>query len=324
MSALRIVRNNDWWGGEVFLDSVLGLVFEDEMLARNAFSRKDTDIFDSSEMFANIYAIGREAQRQSYLTSDFEFIGFNHEHPVLSDLSVRRALANALDRQQIITVVYNGNAQDAEAPIPPVSWLYRSGHGIFDVDIDEASALLEQAGWTGIDENGIRFKETETGPEQLKFRLVTNIESGLRRHKQELIVRQLKEVGISVEVHILPWDKFVESLRTKDFDAVLTGFSVGNLPDLSFNIYLGDDAEPLVLYESEELNALVSEAARAYDGVRLKEIYVAAQEYVSEHLPVISLFFRTGSVLFDMRVKGVELPVTSDLYQEIEKWYISQ
>jgi len=324
MSALRIVRNNDWWGGEVFLDSVLGLVFEDEMLARNAFSRKDTDIFDSSEMFANIYAIGRETQRQSYLTSDFEFIGFNHEHPVLSDLSVRRALANALDRQQIITVVYNGNAQDAEAPIPPVSWLYRSGHGIFDVDIDKASALLEQAGWTGIDENGIRFKETETGPEQLKFRLVTNIESGLRRHKQELIVRQLKEVGISVEVHILPWDKFVESLRTKDFDAVLTGFSVGNLPDLSFNIYLGDDAEPLVLYESEELNALVSEAARAYDGVRLKEIYVDAQEYVSEHLPVISLFFRTGSVLFDMRVKGVELPVTSDLYQEIEKWYISQ
>ena len=324
MSYLRIVRNNEWWGGEVFLDSVLGFVFEDEILARDAFSRKDIDIFDSSDMFANVSAMGREAQRHSYLTSDFEFIGFNHEHPILSDLSIRRAIANALDRQQIITVVYNGNAQDAEAPIPPTSWLYRSGHGIFDVDVDKASALLEQAGWTGIDENGVRFKETEAGQEQLKFRLLTNIESGLRRHTQELIVRQLKEVGISVEVYIQPWGEFVESLRTKNFDAVLAGFSVGNLPDLRFNIYFGDDAEPLALYESEELNALVSEAARAYDGVRLKEIYVDAQEYISEHLPIVSLFFRTGSVLFDTRIKGVKIPVKSDLYQDIEKWYISQ
>jgi len=324
MSALRIVRNNDWWGGEVFLDSILGLVFEDEIQARNAFVRKDIDIFASVELFANVYAIGREAQRHSYLRSDFEFIGFNHEHTILSDLPVRRAIANAIDRQQLITVVYNGNAQDAEAPIPPMSWLYRSSHGIFDVDIDKASALLEQAGWTGIDENGIRFRETETGPEQLKFRLLTNLESGLRRHTQELIVRQLEEVGISVEVHILQWDKFMESLRTKDFDAVLTGFSVGDLPDLSFSIYLGDDADPLVLYESEELNALVSEAAIAYDRVRLKEIYVDAQEYIAEHLPVISLFFRTGSVLLDTRIKGIELPVTSYVYRDIEKWYLSQ
>lgn len=319
---LRLVRNEDWWGGDVFLDSILGLIYEDETLVRDAFSRGDIDIFDSSEMFANVYTIGREVQRHSYLTSHFEFIGFNHEHPILSDLLVRRAIANVLDRQQIITVVYNGNAQDTEAPISPASWIYRSGHGIFDADIDKASALLVQAGWTGIDENGIRFKATETGTKQLKFRLLTNLESGLRRHAQEMIVRQLQDVGISVEVQTLPWNEFTEALNTKDFDAILTGYSIDNLPDLRFSIYLGNDAEPLVLYESEELNALMSEAARIYDQEKLKEIYYEVQEYVSVQLPVISLYFKTGSVLFDMRVKGIEIPVTSDIFQSIEKWYI--
>ena len=324
LSALRLVRNNDWWGGEVFLDSVLGLVYEDEAFARNAFGMGEIDIFDSMEMFANVKAIRRNAQRHSYLTTNFEFIGFNHEHPILSDLTVRKAIAHAIDRQQIITVAYDGNAQDAEAPIPPSSWLYRSGHGIFDADINQALVLLDQAGWTGIDENGIRFKATETGDKQLKFRLLTNIESSLRRHAQELIARQLEVLGIAVEVHILPWDEFVEALGTKDFDAILTGFSVGELPDLRFSTYLGDGAEPFLLYESDELNALASEAARTYDQDRLKEIYVDAQAYISDRLPVLSLYFRTGSVLFDTRVKGVDLPMTSDIYRGIEKWYISE
>jgi len=324
LSHLRLVRNQDWWGGETYLDSVLGLVYEDETLARTAFVLGEIDIFDSVELFANVHAIGRQIQRHTYVTSHFEFIGFNHAHPILSNLLVRRAIAHAIDRQQIITVVYNGNAQNTEAPIPPSSWLYRSGHGIFDADINKASELLIQAGWTGVDENGIRFKATETGYMPLKFRLLTNIESGLRRHAQELIINQLEAVGIAVEVQIEPLDKFAEALRTMDFDAVLTGYSVGRFPDLKFNLNLGDGALPVTFYESDTLDFLVNEAAREYDQERLSGIYIDAQKYISEQLPVISLFFRTGSLLVDKSVKGITVPVSHDIYRSIDRWHISR
>jgi len=324
LSHLRVVRNQDWWGGEAYLESVLGLVYEDETLARAAFVLGEIDVFDSVELFASVHAIGRQIQRHTFVTSRFEFIGFNHAHPILSDLLVRRAIAHAIDRQQIITVVYNGNAQNTEAPVLPSSWLYRSGHGIFDADINKTSELLIQAGWTGVDENGIRFKETETGHMPMNFRLLTNMESGLRRHAQELIVNQLEAVGISVEVQILPLDEFAEALRTMDFDAVLTGYSVARFPDLSFNLYLGDGALPITFYESDALDLLMNEAAREYDQERLSEIYVDAQKYISEQLPVISLYFRTGSLLVDKSVKGIMVPVSQDIYRGIDKWHISR
>jgi peptide/nickel transport system substrate-binding protein len=319
--SLRLIRNDDWWGDKPLFDSICGIIFEDEALARSAFMRGETDIFNSGDMFANVQVIGRNVQKHSYLTSDFEFIGFNHEHPFLSEVSVRRAIAYALDRRQIISVVYNDGAQDTEAPILPTSWLYRSGHGVFETDFDRASDLLEEAGFTGIDENGIRFRAVEAGSEQLKVRLLTNLESGLRRHAQELIARQLKAAGISVEIHILPWDQFVAALREKDFDMVLTGFDVGRFPDLNFNIHLGADELPFSLYSSDELNNILDEAERVYDQEALRSIYGNVQGYINNMLPVISLYFRTASVFFDERVKGVETPLTEDIYNGIEKWH---
>lgn len=319
--SLRLVRNDDWWGGEPLLDSIRGIIYEDETLARSAFMRGETDIFDTGDMFANVQTIGRNVQKHSYLTSDFEFIGFNHEHPFLSDVLVRRAIAHAIDRRQIISVVYNDGAQDTEAPITPTSWLYRSGHGVFEADVERAVSLLEEAGFTGIDENGIRFRTTEAGIEQLKVRLLTNIESGLRRHAQELIAQQLKAAGISAEVHILPWDQFVAALREKNFDMLLTGFDAGGFPDLSFNIYLGDDGLPLSLYSSDELSSILYEAKRIYEQETLKKLYDDVQEYINDKLPIISLYFRVASVFLDERVKGVETPLTYDIYDGIEKWY---
>ncbi len=237
---------------------------------------------------------------------------------------MRRAIAHSLDRRQIISTVYNDAAQDAEAPILPTSWLYRSGHGVFEADFDRAVNLLEEAGFTEIDENGVRFRATEAGLELLKIRMLTNLESGLRRHAQELIASQLEATGILVEIHILPWDQFVAALRAEDFDMVLMGFDVGRFPDLSFNIHLGADELPLNLYSSDELNNLLNEAKRAYEQESLKGIYGSVQEYINNMLPVISLYFRTASVFFDERIKGVEVPLTSDIYNGIERWYFVQ
>lgn len=322
--SLRLIRNDDWWGGEPLMDSVRGIVYEDAALARSAFIRGETDIFDSSDLFANVQAIGRSVHKYSYLTLDFEFIGFNLKHPFLSDVLVRRAIAHSLDRRQIISTVYNDAAQDAEAPILPTSWLYRSGHGVFEADFDRAVNLLEEAGFTEIDENGVRFRATEAGLELLKIRMLTNLESGLRRHAQELIASQLEAAGILVEIHILPWDQFVAALRAEDFDMVLMGFDVGRFPDLSFNIHLGAGELPLNLYSSDELNNLLNEAKRAYEQESLKGIYGSVQEYINNMLPVISLYFRTASVFFDERIKGVEVPLTSDIYNGIERWYFVQ
>jgi ABC-type transport system substrate-binding protein len=192
---------------------------------------------------------------------------------------------------------------------------------VFEADIDRAVNLLEKVGFTGIDENGIRFRPTEAGVEQLKFRLLTNLESGLRRHAQELIAQQLEDVGILVEIHVLPWDEFVLSLKEKDFDMVLTSFDVGRFQDLSFNVQLGADEIPFSLYSSDELNNLLNEAKRAYDQETLRKIYGNVQGYINNMLPIISLYFRTASVFFDERIKGVETPLTEDIYNGIEKWY---
>jgi len=321
---LRLVRNVDWWGDKPFFDSVKGIIYEDEVLARSAFLRGEIDIFDSVDLFANIQTMGRAVRKRSYLTNYYEFIGFNFKNPIFTDGLVRRAIEHALDRRQIISTVYNGAAQDAQVPILPTSWLYRSGHFMFEADTEKASHLLEKAGFTGIDENGVRFRITEGGTEQLKFRLLTNLESALRKHAQLLIAQQLEAAGIAVEIQVLPLEQFVAALREHDFDMVIMGFDVGRFPDLSFNIFLRADEPPLNLYSSDALNSLLNEAKRAYEQETLKQIYGDIQEYISGNQPVVGLYFRTASVFFNERLEGVETPLTSDIYNGIEKWYFDR
>src|SRR5690606_21662060 len=103
-------------------------------------------------------------------------------------------------------------------------------------DTAEAAELLEQAGWTDRNRDGIREDARGT---PLRFTLTTS-DAPLNRAVVEVVQAQLRRVGVAADIRIVEFQTLLAQHRGRDFDAVFTNwvldnFQVGSAPMALFH-----------------------------------------------------------------------------------------
>ena len=73
------------------------------------------------------------------------FWAFNTQKPPLDDVRVRHALAHAVDKQNILNVVYHDTAVAATGMLPPASWAYTDTEDANHFDPDEAKTSVKRS-----------------------------------------------------------------------------------------------------------------------------------------------------------------------------------
>ncbi len=118
-----------------------------------------------------------------------------HPHPILSDIKVRQALSMAIDRQVLVDVGY-GTAGRPTCNLVPAPEMFASDNtGCIAQDMAGAGALLDEAGWTDSDGDGIRDKDGKKL--SLLYQTSTN---PVRQDFQALIKGWWNELGVEVEL----------------------------------------------------------------------------------------------------------------------------
>lgn len=118
-----------------------------------------------------------------------------HPHPVLSDIKVRKALSMAIDRQILVEIGY-GSAGRATCNLVPAPENFASPNtDCIAQDMAGAQALLEEAGWTDSDGDGIRDKDGKKL--HLLYQSSTN---PVRQDFQAVIKDWWTELGVEVEL----------------------------------------------------------------------------------------------------------------------------
>ncbi|MGH2544760.1 MAG: ABC transporter substrate-binding protein, partial [Ardenticatenaceae bacterium] len=83
----------------------------------------------------------------------------NLERPVFEERALREALMRGLDRPKLIEEVLYGQAVVADGFLMPIHWAYNPQVPHYEHEPEEARNLLEEAGWTDSDGDGIREKD---------------------------------------------------------------------------------------------------------------------------------------------------------------------
>jgi peptide/nickel transport system substrate-binding protein len=118
-----------------------------------------------------------------------------HPHPILSDIRVREALSKAIDRQALVDIGY-GSAGRATCNLVPAPEMFASDNtGCLQQDVEGAMALLEEAGWTDSDGDGIRDKDGK----KLKLLYQTST-NPVRQDFQAVIKSWWNAIGVEVEL----------------------------------------------------------------------------------------------------------------------------
>ncbi|MGV8145611.1 MAG: peptide ABC transporter substrate-binding protein [Alkaliphilus sp.] len=319
MRQFTLVKNNRYWAEPARIEKIKVVVVPD----MNA----QVSLLDSGEInFVQI--IGTDWRKYyehaslriyEFITNNLEFIGFNFENETLNNLNIRKAIAYAIDRHELVSNIYLGHATIVDVPVNPNSWLHYEGEYRFRHDVDNAKALLDEAGYIVNVDTGIR--ENVHG-EELIFRMISNEGNATREKTAYFIKEMLEEVGIKLEIEILEWEKFNEKISEKDYDIIFAGWQLSRVHDLSFAFHSNEIGNTNIInYQSEELDNKLENVTNSIKREEFRKNSQLVQKYISDNLLYFCLFFEHQAIVMDRRIEGLINPQFHNIFYEIEEWY---
>lgn len=224
---------------------------------------------------------------------------FNFRDEKFQDQRVRQALAQAIDMESLVEVVYNGMGHVTGAVVPPALWGHAEDIGAWEYDPEAAKKLLAEAGY----EDGFN---TEVWAVPVARPYMPH-----GRRAAEIIQADWAKIGVDAEIVSYEWGEYIERARAGEAQVGMFG-GIYDFPDPSQipNNYLTCNAEGepmpsnIGAWCDPEFNAVMDEAAAITDQGERTELYHQAQQIVHDEVPVIVLGGADTITAVNTSVKG--------------------
>jgi ABC-type transport system substrate-binding protein len=174
--------------------------------------------------------------------ASYFYFGWNQARPMFQDKRVRRALTQALDRQGLVDGVFGGLGTVTSGPFDQGNPCYDPSIAPWPYDLDAAATLLDEAGWTDTDGNGIRDKVIDGKKVQFEFTLVTYGGSTEYENLASVYGQALQRIGIKMTPQPLEWAAQLKKTAERDFDAYSGAWVPGWEIDL-FQLWHSSEAD---------------------------------------------------------------------------------
>lgn len=160
------------------------------------------------------------------LSPELYFLAFNLKDPFLKDAQVRKALTMAVNREELLREVLNGEGILAKGPFLPGHFEEEPGLPAFNPA--EARKILEERGW---------LKEG-VAP---RLGIMVNGENKVRETIALRVAKYYRAIGIDAEVWVMEWGNFLEALFGGYFQVAVFSIPLG--PDLDLSPFFSTAGE---------------------------------------------------------------------------------
>ncbi len=238
----------------------------------------------------------------------------DYPHPILGDLKVRQAIDCAIDRKAIVDKLLFGKAKPGTTEIPH-GWASNPDIKPVACDPDKARKLLDEAGWKpGPD--GIRVKDGQ----RLRLKITTTTGNKLREMVQQVLVDQMKKVGVEFYIENVPssvlfgsWANDADRKKGR-YDIMMYTTGPGIDPHQQYEGYFhsrnipteanGGSGYNYTRHRDAELDKWLDMAGKSVSMADRVKAYRMAQKRVQEIVPHIYLYQRLTVHGFRSHVKG--------------------
>ncbi len=297
---------SEYWEGAPKIGKLVVKTITDANALQAELQSSRVDVVPNPTNFsADTYnSIGQNPNMQVVQSngSSIRYIGFNVQNEPIKNIKLRQAIAYAIDREKIIKDLLSGQARVAHSVLPEDSWAY-SPATKYTYDVAKAKQLVQESGYKG---------------EEINFKIAAG-NTAINQYSQ-VIQQSLKEVGINAKLETLELQTLLEQLKQGQFQTTTAQWVGGNqdpifLRDL-FETNESPDKKPggrnRSRYSNPEFDKIVREAVDTVDKVKAKELYVKAQEIISNDLPYITLWYPSNMVVATKRIGNIKINPSGD------------
>lgn len=259
------------------------------------------------ENFRNDYTI---LQKPSF---SFSYLGFNLKNEKFQNKKIREALSLAINRQELVDILFFGYGKVCNGPFLPGSFAYNEDVKPITQDIEKAKALLKELGY---DENN-----------PFTFEVVTNTGNDIRINAAQILQYQLQKAGVIMKIRVMEWQAFLNTVvHPRNFEAVLLGWSLALMPD-AYPLWHSSSAKlggfNLVSYKNETVDKLIEKGMNTINRDELGTIYKEIFQIISDDLPYLFLYIPDGITAVNKRIKNIE-PAFVGIMHNQKDWQIDE
>lgn len=326
-STVLLKRNPNYWRRDAqgkqlpYLDAIELDIQRNRDVELLRFKRSEIDLINSldSEYFDKLAVTSPQLVHDAGVSLDSEQMWFNevsksplpaYKKTWFRSTTFRRAISQAINREDLSRIVFRGHAQPAIGPVSPANkFWFNAKLKPQTYSPDSALKALASDGFR-LESGTLKDKDGNA----VEFSIITNSGNEYRERMATMIQDDLGKIGVRVNVVTLDFPSLIERMtQTFDYEAILLGLTnVGLDPNDQMNVWLSSsenhqwnpqEKTPETAWEAE-IDRLMRVQASSADPKKRKEAFDRVQEIAVEQQPFIYLVNRNALSAVAANVHG--------------------
>ena len=319
----ELVKNENYWNGEVPYDSVSILFIEDDSTKAMSLQSGDIDLTENITTAADLNSLKENddyyVSQTPGMRTGFAYVNFNG---ILKNDTLRQAVMMAVDGQTQCDVTVNGMYTYGYAVLPStLSYDYSKLNYKYGYDVEGAKKLLDDAGIVDTDGDGIR----ELDGQNINLNYVTYVNRCLADFAQAIQI-SLSEIGIGCTVNNTDSDTEWNLMQAGEYDLCDSNWTtVGTGEPSAFlkNWYGGDHGSEFYsnggganycFYENDEFDGYYDQYMASTDTAERADLVIKMEQVLLDDAAVLVHGYYNSSMISNKaKVTGADIS-TVDYY----------
>ncbi len=288
-------RNDHYYGEKPLIKYVVAYMIQEQSTAGSLFDASKIDVLIGLPSTEIRKLKTRKGFRETGTLTSY-FYAINTHKPPMDNVLVRRAISQAIDRQQIVQILAGGQIP-LTSFVPAGMFGYEADRGL-TFNVEKAKEDLSKAG----------FKDPATFPKiELKF----NTNEDHQKVAENVQAQLKKNLGINVELKNEEWKVFLANQKTDPSHLFRSGWAADYPdPDNFMTLMMTGSDNNHTFWQSAKFDDIVKKAASVVEKEERRKLYSEAQKIlVEDEVPVIPLYTGVTHYLINERVE--DFPVNA-------------
>ncbi|QYJ17074.1 Oligopeptide-binding protein AppA [Rubrobacter xylanophilus DSM 9941] len=309
--SLTVVANENYWGDPPAIKRITFRFIPDTNSLKAALRSGEVQFINPPPDIGLIEELrGYDGVTvQTKFGTVWEHLAFNVEK--VDNLNIRRAIAYAVNRRQLIEEILQGDARPLQSVlVPEQEPFYTPAWERYSFDPDQARQLVERARGEGA---------------STEIEYSTTSGNALRETAQQVIQQQMEQVGITLRINNSSAETFFGE-RTPEGDFELGEWAWSATPDPSITTLFGanqvpPDGQNYYRYRNQEVTRLLEQADVTVDQQERARLTRQAQELMAEDVPLVPLYQRPEIYAYADNLEGPEVnPTLATAFWNVGEW----